>query len=378
MGPVNVVREDPKQAGLLYAGTERSVYFSIDDGRQLAALRQNLPPLDARPGDPRGRPGRRHARTLDLDSRQHRAAARAGAGGAAESAHLFAPPQATRVRWNMFSDTPLPPEEPTGENPPDGAILDYHLARGYRAHVTLEILDRATASWSYGVSPAIRSAPKSVDPTTTLPHPTYWIRPPQSLSEQTLVITGSSGTLRYSPPPRRPATVFDRGRPRWRTPSGPHGPFVPPGGYTVRLTVDGSVAEQPLQVRLDPRVDVDAESLALQTDLSMRCYHGYHRLQQVREAIDLALQGATADTGRAEALNKLRGSRLPGDPDIVYGSIYRSAEGDETVTGLQHKLLFLLNVMQAADARPTSQALRAVSELEGAVDAVLRRWEEIR
>lgn len=51
-------------------------------------------------------------------------------------AHLFEPPMATRVRWNMFLDTPLPPEEPAGENPPDGAILDYYLSVG-ASQVTL-------------------------------------------------------------------------------------------------------------------------------------------------------------------------------------------------------------------------------------------------
>ena len=43
MGPVNVVREDAKQAGLLFAGTEREVYFSTDDGTRWQTLRQNMP-----------------------------------------------------------------------------------------------------------------------------------------------------------------------------------------------------------------------------------------------------------------------------------------------------------------------------------------------
>src|ERR1044072_9428744 len=44
-------------------------------------------------------------------------------------AHLFRPQLAYRVRWNVNTDTPLPPEEPAGQNPPDGAILNY-----YRKH----------------------------------------------------------------------------------------------------------------------------------------------------------------------------------------------------------------------------------------------------
>ncbi len=96
----------------------------------------------------------------------------------------------------------------------------------------------------------------------------------------------------------------------------------------------------------------------------------------MREAIDSALREAGG--ARADALTALRGRRPPGDPDIVYGSIYRAAPGEETVTGLQHKLLFLLNLLQAADARPTSQAERAVGELEAAVDTLGERWTAIR
>ena len=143
MGPVNVVREDPKQPGLLFAGTERGVYVSADDGERWLPLRQNMPATSVRDlviheddlvvGT--------HGRSIwILDNiaplRELAQAARA------ERAHLFGPPVATRVRWNMFSDTPFPPEEPTGANPPDGAILDYYLARP-AAEVVVEILDGA-------------------------------------------------------------------------------------------------------------------------------------------------------------------------------------------------------------------------------------------
>ncbi len=54
--------------------------------------------------------------------------------------HLFKPQVAYRVRRNVATDTPLPPEEPAGKNPPDGAILYYNLPAKANA-VTLEILD---------------------------------------------------------------------------------------------------------------------------------------------------------------------------------------------------------------------------------------------
>src|SRR5207249_2056485 len=60
-----------------------------------------------------------------------------------EAVNLYRPAPAVRVRWNENTDTPLPPDEPAAKNPPDGAIVDYYLARPAAAPVTLEILDRA-------------------------------------------------------------------------------------------------------------------------------------------------------------------------------------------------------------------------------------------
>ena len=253
----------------------------------------------------------------------------------------------------MFSDTPLPPEEPTGENPPDGAILDYVLSR-VASEVTLEIVGDGGE-----VIRKVSSTdpPEWVDP-ITLPYPTYWIRPPQSLSTE-------PGHHRFvwdlrHEPPRGARRQYSIAAVHKSTPSGPKGPFVHPGSYTIRLTVDGTVAERTLEVRLDPRVEISAEDLQLQTDASMACYRSYRKAQELREEIDEAIEVG----GNREELGALRGAGEPGDPDILYGSIYETPAHEETVVGLQHKLLFLLNILQGADARPTSQALEAVKKLQ--------------
>lgn len=370
-GPVNVVREDPKQPGLLFAGTERAVYFSADDGAHWHALRMNMPASSVRDlviheddlvvGT--------HGRSIWIldDIAPLREIAQAAA---AEEAFLFALPVATRVRWNMFSDTPLPPEEPTGQNPPEGAILDYYLPRA-AGEVTLEILDAAGA-----VIRRYASADEAeVVDSTSLPHPTYWIRPPQSLSTE-------RGHHRFiwdlrHEPPRGARRQFSIAAVYRNTPSGPHGPFVHPGLYTVRLTVDGSARERPISVRLDPRVAVSGEDLRMQTDYSMLCFTGYLRAQEIREAID-DLLAHTTDEAQREALMALRGAGAPGDPDIVYGSIYQTPADEETVVGLQHKLLFLLNLLQSADARPTSQAMAGVRALQETLHALTERWDTLR
>jgi hypothetical protein len=352
----------------LFAGTEREVYFSIDDGNNWQSLRLNMPATSIRDlviheddlviGT--------HGRSIwILDNiAPLREIARAAA---AETAFLFSPPTATRVRWNMFSDTPLPPEEPAGENPPDGAILDYFLT-GPVTEVTMEIV---------GIGGEIVRRYSSSDPEEwvdpiTMPYPTYWVRPPQSLSTE----PGHHRfvwDLRHEPPPgaRRQysiAAVHES------TPSGPKGPFVHPGSYTVRLTVDGTVAERPLEVRMDPRVEISDADLQLQTESSMACYRSYLRAQDLRVRIEEAI----ASGGESEELRDLRGAGMPGDPDILYGSIYEVPAHEETVVGLQHKALFLLNLLQGSDARPTPQALEAVEKIQGFLHALERRWEALR
>jgi hypothetical protein len=108
----------------------------------------------------------------------------------------------------------------------------------------------------------------------------------------------------------------------------------------------------------------------------MLCYTGYLRAQALREAIEAAQE--TASSSRREALAQLRGTDAPGDPDIVYGSIYAAPADQETVTGLQQKFLFLLNVLQAADVRPTTQAMEGVRALNESLQALTRRWEGLR
>jgi photosystem II stability/assembly factor-like uncharacterized protein len=371
MGPVNVVREDPKQPGLLFAGTEREVYFSIDDGDHWQSLKMNMPASSVRDlviHDDDLVVGT-HGRSiwiLDAMTPLREVAAASRAGGA----YLFGPPPAVRVRGNMFSDTPLPPEEPTGQNPPEGAILDYYLRRP-AGHVTLEILD--------GTGGAVRryastDEPERVD-ADSLRYPLYWLQPPRALSAQ----AGHHRfvwDLRYAPPPgaERELSIAATYR---NTPTSPRGPFVPPGHYTVRLTVDGTATERSLEVRMDPRVTVDAGDLQRQAELSMTCYRAYLRAQAVREAIDRALAGS-ANEARRSSLSALRGQGGPSDQDILYGSITALTPDEETVVGLQEKLIFMLNLLQGADARPTTQAAESVGRLEAVAEALERRWASLK
>src|SRR5207237_7317109 len=137
---VNVVREDPVRKGMRYAGTEKGVYVSLDDGDHWQSLQKNLPVTSVRDIDVHGYDvviathGRAFwimddvtpLRQIDL------------VNGTA----LFRPAVAIRERPAGFTGSPMPKDEPMAANPPFGAIIDYVIgAPPSLAAVTLEILD---------------------------------------------------------------------------------------------------------------------------------------------------------------------------------------------------------------------------------------------
>ncbi len=372
-GPVNVVREDGKQKGLLFAGTEREVYFSANDGDQWHSLRQNMPATSIRDlvvhdNDLVIGTHGRSIWILDDFSPLREMAAAAGA-----EHHLFTPGLATRVRDNMFLDTPLPPEEPTGQNPPDGAAIDYVLSKD-AADVKIEILDgqgRLVRAYSS------KDTPEKID-TVQVGHPTYWFRPFRAVGT-------SAGhhrlhwNLRYADP-KGADRGFSIAAVYHNTPSGPNGPFVAPGTYKVRLTVDGKSQERNITVRLDPRVTISDADLKAQTELSMTVYDGYHGLQTMREEMDVAMANAKKKwkIGQREAIAALRGNGNPDGGDFLYGAVFETTLDKETVVGLQNKMLFLLSVLQSADAPPTTQAKDAVGRLTQRARELADAWAKMK
>lgn len=365
IGPVNVVREDPKKAGLLYSGTEREVYFSINDGADWQSLRNNMPASSIRDlvihendlvvGT--------HGRSIWI--LDNIALLRELQEATSTSPFLFQPSDAIRVRDNMFSDTPLPPEEPTAQNPPDGAIIDYMINQEAET-VRLEILDPSDGAVIRSFSS--HDLKEQID-TTALPHPTYWIRPEQELGTRV-------GQHRFiwdlkHEPPRGAKRQFSIAATYKGTPSGPVGPLVMPGRYVIRLTVDGRVLEKELTVRMDPRVQLLSSETMKQYRLSMTCYDAYHQLQEILETID-------SRSKTSKKLLEFRGDGVAGEPDIMYGSIQQATIADETVVGLQHKFLFMLKLFQSADAKISTQAEDGVKLLEVSLSGLMDRWEKLK
>src|SRR5438874_3679266 len=249
--PVNTVREDPVRKGLLFAGTETSVYVSFDDGDHWEPLQLNLPHTSMRDlaihGDDLivGTHGRSFWILDDITPLRE-----LNQDVAKSDAYLYAPQQALRVRWNRNPDTPLPPETPAGQNPPDGAIIDYFLARSMASPVTLEIFDAAGKSVRKYASTDKREPIEKV--AAKHPIPMYWVREEKILSSEA-GMHRFVWNVRYAAPKSLghnypiSAIVHD-------TPLEPLGPWAMPGKYTVKLTVDGNSYTQPLILNMDPRI----------------------------------------------------------------------------------------------------------------------------
>ena len=383
--PVNAVREDPKRKGLLFAGTERAVYVSFDDGRQWQALRLNMPASSVRDlaikGDDliAGTHGRGFWILDDITPLRQMTPSTA-----VERAHLFRPETAVRVRWDMNTDTPLPPDEPAAPNPPDGAIIDYYLGAAASAAVTLEIRD-AGGALVRRYSSADPAAP--VDPMLDIP--LYWVRPPQALSAEP-GMHRFLWDLRWTPLPAAggrggrdgygmQAVVHD-------TPQTEAAVWTMPGAYTVKLMVDGKTYSQPLMVAMDPRVKTPAAGLGGQFTLSRELYDSAlatgRALEQARGLRgQLARAHEKAGAGPlADAIGDFekRLAAVAGAGGGGRGGRGAVAAAVETLSSVGASLSALLNQIEAADVTPTTQMAAAVGERRAAAARILAGWTALQ
>lgn len=379
-GIVNVVREDPRRKGLLFAGTEQTVYVSFDDGDHWQSLRLNLPPTSIRDlviKDDDIAVGTHGRSFWILDNITP---LRQMADSVADGDFLFRPQLATRFRWNKNTDTPLPPEEPAGQNPPDGAIIDYYLKSGASGSVVLEIVDSAGFVIRRYNSDDTPEAP--VDGRNT---PDYWLRAQLRLSREG-GMHRFVWDLRYAPPSvlafTYPISAVYRNTPRT-----PLGTWALPGRYTARLTVNRKTHTQPFTVRMDPRVKTKPAALRQQFTLSMSMYRLLERdLQAVREIRamrqNLRMLAQRAGAGPvADSINALERTAgalegtAGGGPGGGGGG---GGSGERSLTQLNGNLASIYGILQAADVAPTTQVVAAAQELERTTPPVIARWETMK
>jgi hypothetical protein len=364
-GPVNTVREDPVRKGLLLAGTELAVYVSFDDGDRWQPLRQNMPATSIRDLVIHendlvvGTHGRGFWILDDMAPLRELSAA-----VAASDAHLFKPSAAYRVRRSENTDTPLPPEEPAGQNPPDGAILYYSLKTAPSAPLTLEVFDAARKLVRKYASD---DQPEPVDPELSVQ--TAWLRPGPALATNP-GMHRFVWDLHYPPPDALhheiPISAVWHDTPRY-----PLGATVLPGQYTLKLTVDGKSYTQSLVVKMDPRVRTPAAGLVRQFRLAARLTDLLHRdFEALEEVRELRARLKPDDDLDKQAAALAGAGRTRGAP----------ANDDEggSLGALNDQLATVLGIVEGVDATPTTQATAAVADLERRLNQLLAKMRDLR
>jgi photosystem II stability/assembly factor-like uncharacterized protein len=343
-----VVREDPSRRGLLYAGTETGVYVSFDDGAAWQSLRLNMPvasvhDISVRDDDLAIATHGRAFWILDDVTPLRQLAANPSPG-----ARLFAPRDAVRTRPYNDEAESSPPEVPMGENPPYGAPIDYVVPAGERGSVGLVIADasgRIVRAWSS------TDAVTTTDP-GTVDYPAYWLVPATRPAAE-------PGMHRFVWDLHAASNATGRRR------RGGAGPYVPPGRYTVHLTVAGRTVTQPLLLRRDPRVrasDADfAAQYAFAQDVDAL-------LSRVQHAVAQATEMRKKPGADVVRIDKLAGIEAePGGPPPPPTSFttlrwFATALGD------------LFGSIESADAAPTPHERAAWSSLRPRAEAALSAW----
>ena len=374
--PVNTVREDPVRKGMLFAGTETAVWVSFDDGDHWQPLQLNLPHTSMRDlwihdDDLIVATHGRSFWILDDMSLLRQLSDSL----AKTEAHLFQPAPAYRMRRSTYPDTPIPPDEPIAENPPDGAIIDYYLRQPAFGPLIIEILD--------GKGNVVRRYASTDQPEQTQAElekqliPLYWIRMPKHLET-------SAGMHRWVwdlhyPPPISTRTQYPISAVPHDTPKSPQGPRALPGQYSVRLTVNDHSQTAPLIIKMDPRVKTPPNGIQQMFYLQMRLSslltttsQAVTQAKSVNQQLDKAAEKASGPAAASiEAFKKklqtLRsGATADADTEqITLGSVNDACSS-------------LYDEIDRADASPTTAQTEATTKIEKEALGILQQWDVLK
>jgi photosystem II stability/assembly factor-like uncharacterized protein len=377
---VRVVREDPVREGLLYAGTEEGAYVSFDDGEQWQSLRLNMPmvaihDLALEQDDLVAATYGRSFWILDDVTPLRELADRFNPS----QPRLFTPRTAIRVRRDENQDTPLPPEVPAGQNPPDGAVLHYYLPTDAPGELHLQIYDSAgTLVRSYSSAP-IPPKKEKEDPFIA----SYWIASPQALPK-TKGLHRFVWNLRYDDPP----AIHEQSPYNYpiaaivgATPLPPEGPLVMPGKYEVRLKIGEQVLRQPLEVKMDPRVAFIRNDLQSSIDLQLkisaalaRNFAAYQQVKDLRVHLqDLKKRPKEDPVGAVALALDAKAAALEGEPTPLL-------EEPKTVSfsAVNDTLTALMALVDGADFAPSEESFAAYQRTCKALNSTLSAWKELK
>jgi photosystem II stability/assembly factor-like uncharacterized protein len=397
-----VLREDPERAGLLYAGTERGVWVSFDDGGNWQSLRRNLPlvpihDLAVKEGDLIAATHGRSFWILDDLS----ALRQINAQITRSPAHLFKPRKVYRAGFGGGGGSGAAGGHPTGANPPSGGVIYYWLAQP-RQLVTMDFLDsrgRVIRSFTSQQDPAVAADSIRADSIRSARNdslrragvaPDTTVRA-EARGEETSA--GEEGPRRRPPPPRvsnKAGVNMFAWNLRYPDPSvfenmilwagSTTGPVAVPGTYTVRLNVNGQRYTQPLTIVKDPRSTATRAELKEQFDFLMRirdktsqANDAVKTIRNVRAQIADRVKKMPADRSAAFTVGA---DELVKKLSTVEAEIYqvRNESSQDPLNypiRVNNKIAALAGVVGSTDARPTSQSYTVFKELSAQLDQQL-------
>jgi photosystem II stability/assembly factor-like uncharacterized protein len=364
---VRAVREDPKRRGLLYAGTETGLYVSFHDGADWRSLQLNLPttPIHDLTVKNDDLVVATHGRSFwildDLSPlRQFK--------DDVEGVYLYTP--ATAFRMHNVEQTTKPVT--AGENPPPGAVVYYYVKEAPKSEVTIEILDAA------GNVARKFSSKKTIDPDEPR-------NPEDKKPEKQIKVEAGLNRflwdLRYEAASRVPDYYL------FEYKDGALGPLAVPGKYQVRLTVDGKSLTAPLELKLDPRLNVPQADLQKQFDLAIQIrdqissvYNAVNQIQDVRAQVD-GLKRRLPDSAKPllAAATDLDQKLLSVRDDLIQAKVKANEDSLAYPQRVDSKLASVaLVVNDGTDSAPTEAAIRQFAKLKQRANDVLARWAEIQ
>ena len=349
---VNVVREDPAEPRLLFAGTERRAFVSFDAGDSWQPLENGLPATSVRDITIHGNDlviathGRGFYVLDDVVPLRALAANPAGA------TRLYPVAAAVRLHPPSFIGTPMPKDEPLASNPPIGAMIDYNLASATPVEITISdaagnVVNRFSSS----------DPVKPVD-LSKLPIAPEWVvspKPPAATPGQHRFVWD----LHYA----KPTGLSDEDNVR-------SGVWAPPGRYTVELTAGGQHLRQAFDVIADPRVAVTQADFEAEFRLAKQ-------IEQQRVRVRALLAQAKELRGRiaklkgqanAEGLSTQLGA-LVGEGGPISGTA-----APTNLTAISGWLDKLAGAVDGADGAPTPDDVQGLATVTEALNAIEPRW----
>jgi photosystem II stability/assembly factor-like uncharacterized protein len=366
---VHAVRQDPKNKSLLYAGTELGVYVSFDDGAHWQPLQLNLPTtpitdLIIKDDDLAVATNGRSFWILDDVNPLRQLTPQL----ASQDAILYKPATTYRLQFPDQVDK----RRPVGENPANGAVINYYLKAESKDEITLDVLDSAGKPVRH----------YSSKPKNKFEQPPEWpdLERPPELLPTAAGMNRFPWNLRYESPTELPGAFYAG--------NGPQGPYALPGTYTLKLTVAGKSQTVPLEIKLDPRVKVSQADLQKRFELQMKVrddieelHTSVNQLRGVRSQLELVKKRLQEEGDKGKPViagcDELEKKMAPVEQELIQVKM-QSSEGNLRYPNmLDEQYDSFRYTLESADAAPTQAEFAVFDQLHGRLEKQVAAWKQI-